>query len=273
MPGRTGPQADASGVALASSDIVARRRSSNNQGRSVRIGTSGWHYKHWVGPFYPETTPPARMLDLYTRQFDTVELNTTFYRLPPERAAAEWARRTPADFLFAAKGSRFITHMKKLRDPALALSRYFERLEGLGPKLGPIVFQLPPKWSVDVDRLSAFLDALPRPRRYAFEFRDPTWNVPAVYDLLRAHGAAYCIFELAGFLSPLEITADFSYIRLHGPGGKYQGSYSDATLADWASRIRSWGLPANFIYFDNDQAGYAAANARRLEELLAVTSL
>ena len=235
---------------------------------TVRIGTSGWHYRHWRGPFYPEKLPFSKMLSFYASQFDSVELNNTFYRLPPASAVAEWRRSTPKDFCFAAKGSRFITHMKKLRDPEPALKRYFERIRRLGTKLGPILFQLPPNWPLALGRLADFLDALPPKRRYAFEFRNDTWSVKSVYDLLRKHNAAYCLFELAGYRSPLEITADFTYVRLHGPGGKYQGRYDDRALRQWANRIRRWRLQSAYVYFDNDQAGYAPQNARRLRELL-----
>jgi uncharacterized protein YecE (DUF72 family) len=234
----------------------------------VLVGTSGWHYRHWRGPFYPEKLPASEMLRFYADRFETVELNTTFYRLPPPKAPAEWRKRTPADFCFAAKGSRFMTHMKKLREPEPALERYFDRIQGLGRKLGPIVFQLPPQWPLNLDRLAVFLDALPGRSQYAFEFRNPTWNVQAVYSLLEAHNAAYCIFDLAGFQSPLEITADFTYIRLHGPGGKYQGSYDDERLRAWAARLRRWRLPVAYVYFDNDQAGYAPADAQRLRQIL-----
>jgi uncharacterized protein YecE (DUF72 family) len=235
---------------------------------AIHVGTSGWHYRHWRGPFYPEKLPAPEMLPFYAKRFETVELNTTFYRLPPPKAPAEWRNRTPADFCFAAKGSRFITHMKKLREPEPALERYFERIRGLGSKLGPIVFQLPPQWPLNLARLTAFLEALPRRRQYAFEFRNPTWNVRAVYDLLAAHNAAYCMFDLAGFRSPLEVTADFTYIRLHGPGGRYQGSYDDRALRAWAERLRGWRLASAYVYFDNDQAGYAPANAQRLRQIL-----
>lgn len=232
------------------------------------VGTSGWHYKHWRGPFYPEKLPQNQWLQFYAERFDTVELNTTFYRLPPENTPLEWKKNTPPDFCFAAKGSRFITHMKKLRDPEAALDKFFERIHGLGKKLGPIVFQLPPQWPADQERLKQFLLVLPRRRRYAFEFRNPSWNMPEIYRLLEKHNAALCIFDLAGTQSPIELTADFTYIRLHGPDGKYQGSYDDAALHTWAERIEKWALRASYIYFDNDQAGYAPRNAARLREIL-----
>jgi uncharacterized protein YecE (DUF72 family) len=235
----------------------------------VRIGTSGWHYPHWRGPFYPEKFPPAKMLEFYADQLDTVELNITFYRLPPEGAAEEWKHDTPPGFLFAAKGSRFLTHMKKLKDEGPGIDHFFSRVHGLGRKLGPIVFQLPPRWQVNAGRLETFLSALPKRRKYAFELRDPTWHVPEVYRILRRHNAAFCIFEIGGWQSECEITADFTYVRLHGPGGPYQGSYSKPVLKRWASRIRDWerDLNAAYVYFDNDQAGYAPANARELKQL------
>lgn len=210
------------------------------------------------------------MLDFYTKHFDTVEVNNSFYRLPSETVLADWRDSTPADFCFAVKGSRFITHNKKLKDPEPALERFLPKVEILGPKLGPILFQLPPLWQVNPERLKTFLGALPRDLHYAFEFRNETWNVEPIYELLRRFNSAYCIFHLAGFQSPLEIAADIAYVRLHGPGGKYQGSYTDADLEEWASRIRSWTrlLKAVYVYFDNDQNGYAAQNALRLKGLV-----
>lgn len=239
-------------------------------GAEIRIGTSGWHYKHWRGPFYPERFSASRMLDFYTERFDTVELNNTFYRLPPERAVCAWRDSTPDSFLFAVKGSRFLTHMKKLKDPEMGLERFFERVDLLPPKLGPILFQLPPFWELDRDRLDVFLRALPAGCRYAFEFRNPTWHVTPVYDLLASHDAAFCTFDLAGYQSPVEITASWTYIRLHGPGGRYQGSYSDDALAGWGCRIEQWRkrLKAVFVYFDNDMAGFAPANAATLKRLV-----
>jgi uncharacterized protein YecE (DUF72 family) len=238
-------------------------------GAEIRIGTSGWHYKHWRGPFYPERFPAAKMLDFYIERFDTVELNNTFYRLPPECGVCAWRASTPDHFLFAVKGSRFLTHMKKLKDPELGLERFFERVDLLGSKLGPILFQLPPFWDLDIERLDVFLRALPRGGRYAFEFRNPTWHVRPVYDSLARQDAAFCPFDLAGYQSPVEITASWTYIRLHGPGGPYQGSYSDEALAGWARRIEKWRkrLNAVFVYFDNDMAGFAPANAATLKRL------
>jgi len=237
--------------------------------RAVFIGTSGWNYKHWLGPFYPPGLPARNMLAWYAERFDTVELNNTFYRLPTENAVSSWRSSSPENFRFAVKGSRFLTHMKKLRDPEAGIARFFERMSLLGDKIGPVLFQLPPFWEADCPRLDAFLAALPPDFRYAFEFRNETWNNEEVLATLRKHNAGYCIFDLAGYRSPLTVTADLVYIRLHGPGGKYQGSYPDPALHEWASRIKAWRAESRtiYVYFDNDDSGHAPANALRLREL------
>jgi len=242
----------------------------------VRIGTSGWHYKHWVGSYYPAGTHAHEMLARYLRDFSTVELNNSFYRLPTPEAFDAWRDATPAGFRFAVKGSRFITHNKKLKDPENALQNLLPRAERLGDKLAVVLWQLPPKWKKNVERLDDFLTALPRRRRYAFEFREPSWLAEDVLAVLRRHNAAFCIYELAGFHTSFELTADFAYVRLHGPGaGKYQGSYSAEQLARWAERIAEWSarLRAVYLYFDNDQHGYAAHNARALQQLVAARGL
>lgn len=236
----------------------------------IRIGTSGWHYKHWRGLFYPERLPSSKMLAYYLDHFDTVELNNTFYRLPQDAALHCWRDSTPENFLFAAKGSRFITHMKKFKDPETALERFFGQIEQLDPKLGPVLFQTPPFWDVDKDRLINFLRVLPPGRRYAFEFRNPSWHTPEVFDILNAANAAFCPFDLAGFQSPVEVTADFTYIRLHGPGAAYQGSYSTEALEGWAARIEEWSrrLKAVYVYFDNDIGGHAVRDALALKQIV-----
>jgi uncharacterized protein YecE (DUF72 family) len=237
----------------------------------VRIGTSGWHYKHWIGNFYPSRLPSSRMLAHYVEKFDTVELNNSFYKLPAKTSLSNWRDSTPGNFLFAVKGSRFLTHMKKLKDAEQGLSRFLEVVEALGVKLGPVLFQLPPNWQVDKDRLADFLGIFPRHLRCAFEFRNPSWDTKEIYDLLARHDAGYCIFDLAGYQSPTEVTAKFTYIRLHGPGGKYQGTYKDRELKKWAHRIEKWRktLTAIYVYFDNDDSGYAPQDALRLKSMLA----
>lgn len=241
-----------------------------NNRNLFHIGTSGWHYDHWRGPFYPENLGSRDYLGFYRQKFHTVEINNSFYRLPSEKAMIDWRESTPPGFIFAVKGSRYITHMKKLMDPETSLAPLLERVRLLGDRLGPILFQLPPRWGFNEERLRVFLAALPRTYRYTLEFRDASWLHEAAYRLLREHGAAFCIYELAGRISPLEVTADFVYIRLHGPGGAYQGRYDRQTLADWAKAISAWagrGLPV-FCYFDNDEAGFAAQNALELQEML-----
>ena len=236
----------------------------------VRIGTSGWHYKHWVGRFYPADIRTARMFDYYLRFFDTVELNNSFYRLPTPEAFAAWRDAAPSNFCFAVKGSRFLTHNKKFKEPEQALQNLLPRAEVLGRKLGPILFQLPPNWKVNAPRLEEFLRVLPKAHRYAFEFREPSWNTESVYEILQRHNAAYCIHELAGFHTPLTVTADFTYVRLHGPNDKYQGCYTGQKLREWADRIACWSsvLRQIYVYFDNDDCGFAARNALELKEMV-----
>jgi len=240
----------------------------------VHIGTSGWHYKHWVGPFYPPKMPPSRMLRFYTEHFDTVEINNSFYRLPAATAINTWCRETPPGFCFAVKASRYITHNRKLNDPERSTEKFMQVVRKLDRRLGPILFQLPPSWKLNLERLENFLSGLPKHHRYVFEFRNPTWNIAEVYDALRRHNAAYCIYELAGFQSPIQTTADFAYVRLHGPGtNKYQEDYSKKILEVWAKRIAAWTkeLKHTFLYFDNDQMGFAAKNALELKQIIAHT--
>ncbi len=207
-------------------------------GRSgaVHIGTSGWHYEHWLGPFYPEGLRPRDFLSHYCRHFRTVEINSSFYRLPTEKTLATWRDETPAGFIFAVKASRFLTHLKKLQEPQRGLKPFLDRIRVLDGKLGPILFQLPPNWHFDGARLDAFLAVLPTVYRYTMEFRDPSWINREANQTLTEHGVAFCIYHLAGYQTPLEVTANFVYIRLHGPGGAYQGRYNSETLAGWAGR-------------------------------------
>lgn len=237
----------------------------------IRVGTSGYHYNHWRGAFYPEKLPQKQWLSYYLEHFDTVELNNTFYRLPTFEAMNAWRQNTPDNFLFAVKGSRFITHNLKLSRPENAIDNIIPRAEALGHKLGPILWQLPPKWKINAERLREFLETLPPYHRYAFEFREPSWLTAEIYALLERFNAAFCIYELAGFHSPVITTADVVYVRLHGPAArKYQGSYEETTLRKWARQIESWHDVGRsvYVYFDNDQAGYAAHNALALRRML-----
>jgi uncharacterized protein YecE (DUF72 family) len=240
-------------------------------GCDVRIGTSGWHYNHWANVFYPEKLPSGARLAHYARTFDTVEINNTFYRLPKPEAVAAWRAAVPEGFLFAVKISRFLSHMKRLRDTGLGLQRFLDATSGLGPLRGPLLLQLPPRWSPDPGRLDAFLEALPPGERCAVELRDPSWHVREVYAVLERRGAAFCSWDLQGVRSPVVLTADFTYARFHGPGTqKYVGSYSPQFLSAWARRIADWtsSLRAVHVYFDNTE-GQALANARDLVRLVA----
>lgn len=236
----------------------------------VLIGTSGWSYPHWHGPFYPRDLTHETRLAFYAKHFESVEINSTFYRLPDRKVFKAWHDAVPGDFVFAVKASRFITHMKKLKAPALALRSFFRRIEALGDKLGPVLFQLPPRWRCNPERLRSFLGLLSRGFRYAFEFRDPSWLTPDIYGLLLRRDAALCLYELAGYRSPLVVTSKLVYIRLHGPKGPYQGCYDGRALARWAKKIRAWSAEGRSVccYFDNDQLGYAALNARELSRLV-----
>jgi uncharacterized protein YecE (DUF72 family) len=237
---------------------------SKPQAGELRIGTSGWSYQHWIGRFYPK----GISLEAYARQFDTVEINNTFYNLPLESTFRTWRETVGSSFLFAVKASRYITHRRKLRDPETVSRLFFERVIFLGDTLGPILFQLPPRWHVNVERLAEFLAHLPTDFRYTFEFRDKTWFNEEVDALLRQHGVAFCIYDLAGETSPLKVTTDFVYIRLHGPEKAYQGKYQDPVLDRWAEAITAWSREGRnvYVYFDNDEKAYAAADALRLRE-------
>jgi uncharacterized protein YecE (DUF72 family) len=240
----------------------------------IYIGTSGWHYKHWVGTFYPEKTKDSEQLAFYLKYFKSVELNNSFYRLPKPRVFANWRKAVPADFIFAVKGNRYITHNKKLNIEKQNISIFFKSVKNLEEKTGPILFQLPPKWNLNVERFARFLKQLPKNYRYAFEFRNHSWYREEIYELLRKYNFAFCVYELEYHLSPREVTADFVYLRLHGPGGKYQGSYSKTRLESWVEQCEEWSKHGKdvYVYFDNDQKGYAAFNARTLQGLMMKSS-
>ncbi len=197
-----------------------------------------------------------------------MEVNNTFYALPRPSAVALWHDATPEGFLFAVKAWQVITHRKRLRDCASSLETFFAHIEGFREKRGPILFQLPPRFPFDEGRLAAFLDLLPQ-GDYAFEFRDPDWHRPETLALLEERRMAFCIFEFGALQSPLWITSELVYIRLHGPSGPYRGSYSEKALEGWAARILAWHREGRrvFVYFDNDEQGYAVQNALTLRAL------
>ncbi|MGQ9653644.1 MAG: DUF72 domain-containing protein [Thermodesulfobacteriota bacterium] len=238
--------------------------------RKIHIGTSGWDYEHWRGPFYPLDLPKRQLLPYYARRFETVEINSSFYRLPSKETMVRWGESTQEGFLFAVKANRFITHMKKLKEPHRTLRPFLDTVAALGRKLGPILFQLPPRLGFDAERFDLFLFALPEGLKYALEFRDPSWFNHQAYEAMAEKGVAFCIFDLAGFQSPMEVTGELVYVRLHGPEGAYRGRYSDRVLGVWADAIHTWVDRGKevYCYFDNDEAGYAAQDARRLKQLL-----
>jgi uncharacterized protein YecE (DUF72 family) len=236
----------------------------------VCIGTSGWSYDHWQEVFYPEAVAASQRLAYYQQYFRSVEINSSFYSLPSPASLRHWYESVAGDFVFAVKASRYITHMKKLRDPQRTIKTFMNRVEILQDKLGPILFQLPPRWHVNAERLAALFKILPRDYLYAVEFRDPSWHSERIYELLAKRAVAFCIYDLDGKLSPLQVTADFIYIRLHGPKGPYQGQYSGYALRRWAETIERWRKEKRevYCYFDNDEAAYAVKDAIRLWEML-----
>ena len=247
------------------------------------IGCSGWNYKSWRGPFYPATLPVRAWLPHYASTFDTVEVNNTFYRLPEAHTFSAWRAATPGGFLMAVKASRYLTHLKRLRDPEEPLARLFERAAALGSRLGPVLYQLPAAFVRDVERLSTFLAALPRQwpvtgtrgpvvRRltHVMEFRHPSWYVPEIYELLTSARVALCLHDREGSSISEPIVGPIVYVRFHGATGRYHGSYSRAVLARWAERLADQvreGRPV-FAYFNNDPQAVAVSNALTLRQLL-----
>lgn len=236
----------------------------------LHIGTSGWNYEHWKGPFYPKDLAAEELLAHYAGTFSCTEVNSTFYGLPDRKSIDQWLDATPDAFTFATKASRYLTHMKKLNEPREALDRFLEVADWFGNRLGPLLYQLPPNWKANLERLETFLQMLPKERRHVFEFRDHSWLTEECAGLLEKHGAGFCIYELEGFTTSKRTTSDFAYLRLHGPGKAYQGSYDDQSLQGWAGAISAWmdkGLDV-YCFFDNDQKGYAPRNASKLLEML-----
>ena len=239
----------------------------------ARVGTSGWSYDHWDGVLYPPGTPARQRLDLYCREFDTVELNASFYRWPRNVSFASWRRRLPPGFAMSVKAPRGLTHGKRLLSPEVWVDRIVTSWHELYDRRAVLLVQLPPAMERDDARLDWFLGRLPWWVRVAVELRHPSWQDEAVHELLERHGAAYCVLSGAGLPCVLRATAGFVYVRLHGPSHEhlYAGSYSDDDLAWWADRVREWEASGRevFAYFNNDGDGNAVRNARRLRELLA----
>jgi uncharacterized protein YecE (DUF72 family) len=240
-----------------------------------RVGCSGWNYKAWRVAFYPEHLPATRWLEFYASHLDTVEVNNTFYRLPERATFAAWRRQTPDDFLFAVKASRFLTHMKRLREPREPLARLFARASAFGRRLGPVLYQLPGNFTIDLDRLEAFLEALPRVSsgrciRHVMEFRHPSWYVAETYHLLNRRGVALCLHDKEGSAIDTPIEGPFVYVRFHGTSGRYSGSYGRRALTRWAHRLAEQTAQGRqvFAYFNNDPGAAAVDNALTLRSAL-----
>jgi uncharacterized protein YecE (DUF72 family) len=236
----------------------------------VRIGCSGWQYPHWRGRYYPAGVPARAWLEHYARDFDTVELNGTFYRLPEIATVAEWQRRVPDGFIFAWKASRFLTHNKKLKDPREPLDRMMERTRPLGDKLGPILYQLPPGWSLNLERLGAFMQALPRAGRHAIELRHSSWYDPRALDLLESARVALCIHDMPGSESGRRSVGPFVYVRFHGAGERYGGAYGERVLSGWGRWITEQAASGQdvYAYFNNDAEAQAPRDAAMLRDLV-----
>lgn len=235
------------------------------------VGTSGWHYDHWRGRFYPMGLPKRGWLDFYAGHFSTVELNNSFYNLPSEKAFASWRDSSPEDFTFSVKVSRFITHLKKLRNVEESLRNFLDRVRILGYALGPLLYQLPPNLHRDDSRLEAFLSTLPGDVSHVFEFRHESWFQDDVFRLLRRHNVGFCAFDMPDMECPLLATASFAYVRFHGSEAIYASNYTPEMLDGWAERLRrlAEGLSDVYVYFNNDAFAYAVYNATTLAELLA----
>ena len=237
----------------------------------LRIGTSGWIYKHWKGVFYPERLPQARWLEFYAQTFDTVEINFSFYRLPSLKTFQNWRARVGPHFRYAVKGSRYITHLKRLLEPEEHVALFFERVAGLSDRAGPILWQLPPDFPCDEARLDHFLRVLPTNYRHTVEFRHESWLVERVFEQLARYSVALCIPERPGLAHALRLTTDWTYLRFHQ--GVRGGDYTPEQLDEWAKRISRWlgqGVSV-WAYFNNDWRGYAVKNALELRERLGQT--
>ena len=235
-----------------------------------RVGCSGWQYKHWRGDFYPSDVPQSRWLEYYSRLFDTVEINNSFYRLPEASTFASWASRVPMRMVFAVKGSRFLTHMKKLKDPEEPVERLFSRVRALGRHLGPVLFQLPPGWKPDVPRLEHFLKSLPRDVRHVLEFREPSWYSDEIYELMQRHEVSLCLHDMRGSATGRLRVGPIVYVRFHGPSGRYHGAYPADRLHGWAEWLNGEIEKGTevFAYFNNDVGGHAPRDAQALRGML-----
>ena len=236
----------------------------------IYIGTSGWSYKSWTHTFYPPDLPPRKQLSFYATKFPTVEINRTFYRLPTEKAFDEWKRTAPAGFLYSLKGSRAVTHFKRLLPGAKSLNILLDRSKGLGEHRGPVLWQLPGTLKKDLSRLQNFLTTLDSQIRHAIEFRDPSWIDKEVFDILKQRGVANVAVSSERMPRCLEVTSNFVYVRFHGLEGGAAHDYTDRELRPWATFLRGCARRGvtGFVYFNNDMNTRAPLNASRLMELI-----
>lgn len=247
-----------------------RRADGEVVAQPIRIGTSGWEYEHWRGRFYPDDLPRDRWLEFYAERFDTVELNASFYRLPAPATFGAWARRVPDRFTLAVKASRYLTHVRRLREPREPLERLWSRAARLDRHLGPMLYQLPPRWLPNVGRLRSFLDAVPPDRDQALEIRDRRWYRGDVLSALRASPVSLCLHDMPGSETEPQPVGRIVYVRFHGAGQRYGGAYSPQRLSAWADRMVAWasaGLPV-WAYFNNDTGGHAVVDADRLRAMV-----
>jgi uncharacterized protein YecE (DUF72 family) len=239
----------------------------------VRIGCSGWIYKHWRGPFYPEKLPAKRWFAHYAESFDTVEINNSFYRLPKSETFDGWRAQAPPGFCYAVKANRFLTQAKKLKDCAEPMVRMMTPFRHLGDRLGPILYQLPPRFRLNLERLESFLELAPKDVTNVFEFRDKSWYDDRVFELLDRYGASFCAHDMPGLESPRVRVGPIAYLRFHGGSGKYWGRYPDERLLDWADWIaeQARGGHAVWAYFNNDTECAAVEDALTLKAMVRQT--
>lgn len=236
----------------------------------IRIGCSGWNYRHWRGAFYPDGLPARRWFEHYASVFDTVEINNSFYGLPTPETFAKWRGAAPDGFRYAVKANRFLTHVKKLGGVEPESADFVARARCLGGTLGPILYQLPPRWRFNRDRLVDFAAALPRDINHVFEFREPSWMEPKVLEMLDSLGLSFCTHDMQGMTVPQAATGPLAYIRFHGAGGKYWGRYGEEALASWAEWMvaeAAGGRPV-WAYFNNDIHADAIWDALALRRLV-----
>ncbi len=242
----------------------------NRKSNTIRIGTSGWHYDHWICRFYPQTMRKENWLEYYAQRFDTVEINNTFYHMPREQTMINWRDKVPPDFLFAVKASRYITHIKKLHNTTEEVARFFALVDLLGDRLGPILYQLPPSLHKNLQRLDEFILSLPNRDSAVLEFRDKSWYDQETFDLMNQRGVALCVHDMGDKAPPRLVTGRVAYVRFHGTNGRYAGNYPDPVLRGWADWLKAEipNVRAIYAYFNNDVSGHALNNARTLREMM-----